>query len=189
MKVIGNLIEKIVLIFSAILIGMSVYTIFTTESNNDTYFFNLKPVVVATNQMSPDLNKNDILIVRKTDNLNIGDIACYVQQEKITTHKIKDIKPNGDVITSSKIGLDPYKKKISEIDGKVIFKTSAFNKTISDIRDDYIMGSIKAVLKIIIFVFGIKLIILLIKNRREIVEYLMNLYKKIEKKYRKEEEE
>ena len=146
-----KIIDRITLTLCILLIALAGYIVFSTTDNNSNYFLGYKPVLIETDRMSPALKKYDIAIIKKTNDVNIGDIACYVKEDKLTTHKVKKIVDD-EVITESSSGVDPYKINLKNIDGKVIFKFSFLKTQIKMIRDNYIIGSIFVFSQILIFI-------------------------------------
>lgn len=161
-----NIIEKILAILGVIVIGFSGYIYITSENSNSTYLLNLKPVIIYTDQMQPDLKKNSIAIIKKTDKVEVGDIITYVYQDKLTTHKLKSYNNDGTINTGSNYADDTYHIKKEQIDGKVIGKINVFNNTIANIRKKPILGVAMFVFKILQIIF----IALFLKN---ITEYIL----------------
>jgi len=80
----------IVLIF--ILLLFNIVSIFEFS------FFGFRIFKVATGSMEPTLTINSIIVVKKTDDLNIGDIITFQDSRGYTTHRI--VEMNEDSITT-----------------------------------------------------------------------------------------
>ena len=80
----------IVLIF--ILLLFNIVSIFEFS------FFGFRIFKVATGSMEPTLSINSIIVVKKTDDLNIGDIITFQDSRGYTTHRI--VEMNEDSITT-----------------------------------------------------------------------------------------
>lgn len=168
-KIVNKIIDLLVVSSVIFLIIYSGYTYMVSENSNNTYLLGLKPILIGSDQMEPSLKKNSIAIAKKTKNIKKGDIVVYINQEKINTHILEDIKEDGTTVTRSEKIKDPYKMKLDEIDGKVIFKINLFNDVISSIQENVYIG-------IAFLISRILLIIFLILFLKEILIYLLMKY-------------
>lgn len=95
-------------------------------------YFKYQAIVVATGSMSPNINKGDIVVVKKLSdneirNLKIGDILVFNRENKIVVHRIYKIYSSGDEIFFKTKGdnnnaPDSYLIEIHEILGIVKLK-------------------------------------------------------------------
>lgn len=166
MKLFKKAIEISVVCFMSFLVIFSAYTYIASENSNTSYLFGIKPVLVYTDQMSPDLEKNSIAIVKKTHDFKVGDIIAYVYQDKYTTHKLKSINTDNTLVTESNKLVDTYSIKREDVDGVVVCKINMLNKIITDIRENILLGIIIVVSKVIRLIF----ILLLLKS---VAEYIL----------------
>ena len=77
--------------------------------------------VVLSGSMEPAISVNDLLIIQKTDEYEVGDIITFVDSSNdLVTHRIKEI--NGDEITTKGDANNTCDKpfNIERIKGKVI---------------------------------------------------------------------
>lgn len=95
-------------------------------------YFKYQAIVVATGSMSPNINKGDVVVVKKLNdneirNLKIGDILVFNRENKIVVHRIYKIYSSGDEIFFKTKGdnnnaPDSYLIEIHEILGIVKLK-------------------------------------------------------------------
>lgn len=95
-------------------------------------YFKYQAIVVATGSMSPNINKGDVVVVKKLNdneirNLKIGDILVFNRENKIVVHRIYKIYSSGDEIFFKTKGdnnnaPDSYLIEIHEILGVVKLK-------------------------------------------------------------------
>lgn len=80
--------------------------------------------VVNGNSMYPTLKNDDFLVARKTTSVDVGDIICFEQNDKLIVHRI--IYKNGNVIiTKGDFNeLQDEKISINQIKGKVVYKST-----------------------------------------------------------------
>lgn len=81
--------------------------------------------VVNGDSMYPTLKNEDFLIARKTTSVNVGDIICFEQNEKLIVHRI--VYKNGDeIITKGDFNeFQDEKISTSQIKGKVVYRSTA----------------------------------------------------------------
>ena len=92
-------------------------------------YFKYQAIVVATGSMTPNINKGDVVIVKKlTDNekkdLKKGDVLVFNREDRIVVHRIYDIYSTGGEIffkTKGDFNKDPdeYLTETSEVIGTV----------------------------------------------------------------------
>ena len=76
--------------------------------------------VILSGSMEPELSIDDLIIVKKSDNYDVGDIVVYQRNYELIVHRIVEINGN-NVITkgdANNIEDDPISKK--QIIGKVV---------------------------------------------------------------------
>lgn len=95
-------------------------------------YFKYQAIVIATGSMSPNINKGDVVVIKKLNdneirNLKIGDILVFNRENKIVVHRIYKIYSSGDEIFFKTKGdnnnaPDSYLIEIHEILGIVKLK-------------------------------------------------------------------
>lgn len=112
-----------IIIFSLviILVFISFYLLFENKEmivDN----FNFRFLVIKSGSMYPELNINDIVIVKKCKNYEIGDIITYDYQNKyFITHRIIEKSENGFITKGDNNNSEDLENiKIQNVKGKVI---------------------------------------------------------------------
>lgn len=96
--------KKITNIFFYILIVIFVIYITNIFVNRYVYhdkyprIFNYYVFNVASGSMEKRLYKGDFIVVKKTNDFEIGDIVTYVEDDAFITHRV--IKIDGDIVTT-----------------------------------------------------------------------------------------
>lgn len=100
---ISSLIEALLCIIFIPIIIVNVILIVSsyTHPNEMPSVFGIKPTIVLSGSMEPDIKIGDLIFIHKTDpsQLNEGDVICYIASEKAITHRIIDIttSENGEI--------------------------------------------------------------------------------------------
>lgn len=126
-KIIKSKKSKRTIITYYIIIPLLIITVALTSG-----YFKYQAIVVATGSMSPNINKGDVVVVKKLSdneirNLKIGDILVFNRENKIVVHRIYKIYSSGDEIFFKTKGdnnnaPDSYLIEIHEILGVVKLK-------------------------------------------------------------------
>ena len=145
MKTIIKIILNILIIFMLIVLCF----ILISKYNNNFNIFGYTTFINTGTSMYPNIDINDLLIVKKEDNYYVNDIITYINDENIiTTHRIIEIDNNTYITKGdSNNFIDGYHVKNNDIYGKVVYQISNFNKVIR---------------YIICFMFGITILSLII---------------------------
>lgn len=95
-------------------------------------YFKYQAIVIATGSMTPNINKGDVVVIRKiSDNeikdLKVGDVLAFNRENKIVVHRIYKIYSSGDDIFFKTKGdnnnaPDSYLIEANEIVGTVSLK-------------------------------------------------------------------
>jgi len=91
----------------------------------------LRLLVVKSNSMYPNLEKNDTILIKKCNNYKVNDIITYSYEDYLITHRIIE-KNNEGFITKgdNNNSQDNDLVKLKDIKGKVILKINRKGKTI-----------------------------------------------------------
>lgn len=92
-------------------------------SNRDLFinFFDMGTLLVCSGSMEPTLGIGDIIIIKKYDNYDIGDIVTYLDDNILVTHRIIEKKENGFVLKGDNNNVkDKNIINKSDIQGKMI---------------------------------------------------------------------
>ena len=96
-----SLVFRIVLfVFVGIVFGSLVYTIFAKNvmGNSMPMPFGFGVGVVETGSMEPDLNIGDVIVVKATDDIEVGDWVVFQEREMLVVHEVISI--NGDMLVT-----------------------------------------------------------------------------------------
>ena len=162
-----------IIIYDIILIAQSI-----VKPNVAPSIFGIKTFTIISSSMEPTFKIDDIIFVKKIDEnqLQIGDIISFIQDKDIITHRIEKIEKNesglvfitkGDANSTTDIN----KVKLSQIEGKYIFKISKVGKIFYILKNK------------VVFIIGTIILIIcyIIENNK--------ISKKIERKEKREQYE
>lgn len=162
-----------IIIYDIILIAQSIVKPNVTPS-----IFGIKTFTIISSSMEPTFKIDDIIFVKKIDEnqLQIGDIISFIQDKDIITHRIEKIEKNeGGLVFITKgdanSTTDINKVKLSQIEGKYIFKISKVGKIFYILKNK------------VVFIIGTIILIIcyIIENNK--------ISKKIERKEKREQYE
>ncbi len=93
----------------------------------------IKSYVIISGSMQPELNIGDIVIVKKEDNLQKGDIISFRQGQSVITHRINNIiNENGNITYQTKGDNNNIEDSgtitDSVIEGKVVLRIPKLGK-------------------------------------------------------------
>lgn len=104
MNVLKSILKYIAYTFLASLVALCVYTFVMTEILKKDYvnIFGYTYFVVATGSMSGTIEVNDVVIVKITDNYNVGDVITYIKDGSFITHRVVSVNDN-QIITKGDV--------------------------------------------------------------------------------------
>lgn len=130
------LIRRTVLVLLGILLGLNVYLANAQNlaGNKLPMPFGFGVAVVLSGSMEPTLRVNDVIIVRKAESYEVGDIVVYDSGRELIVHKI--IEKNGDTFTTqgeaNNTADDPIRAEV--VKGKVVFTIPQAGVVVNAIR-------------------------------------------------------
>ncbi len=108
--------------------------------------------VVLSGSMEPELNINDVILVRKSESYGINDIVVYDSGRELIVHRI--IEQNGDTITTkgdaNNVSDEPV--RIEAVKGKVVFSIPYAGVAVKALRSP--VGMIVVVLAAVLLIEG-----------------------------------
>lgn len=139
-KVIRIVLTPIFLIIALICIYICYQKFIQKKENID--LFGFKSFIVLTGSMEPNLNINDLIVVKgvKEEDIKVGDIITFHEKNSVqtVTHRVIEIKnENGKVFYRTKgdnnntADKDPV--TYNEIDGKILFKLDKFGVIVTEL--------------------------------------------------------
>lgn len=69
-----------------------------TDPDHIPFALGYSPVIVLSGSMSPTFEAGDMILLRKvdTDELKVGDVICFTEEETVVTHRIMEIQATED---------------------------------------------------------------------------------------------
>lgn len=140
-KIIKSIIYVVLTLLFIINLILLYQTIFQREEQKvfgDIYIFN-----IVSESMLPTLKKQDIVVVKacKKEQLSIGDIITFYNDEEIISHRIVKINNDGGKQTFITKGdnnnvIDNFEVKAEDVIGKVCFKIAGIGKIVVFIQNE-----------------------------------------------------
>lgn len=143
-----KIIKLIISIILSIILSLALYF---GLSNRDLVinFFDMGTLLICSGSMEPELEIGDIIIIKKYDNYEVGDIVTYLDDDNIlVTHRIIEKTENGFVLKG-----DNNNTKDKEIVNKDIIagKVICNSKILRFIYNYWVYVILIVILLIIIF--------------------------------------
>ena len=84
--------------------------------------FGYRPLIIASGSMRPSLEIGDIVLIAKTERLNVGDVIAFATEGGVVVHRIINTIPGGLFITKGDANrnIDPWILEQRYVLGKVI---------------------------------------------------------------------
>lgn len=129
MKIVKNILLCLLLAVSL----LYVFVIVSTRLYPNFYPFGIRMALVLTDSMSPVLNADDFVVIKRAEDINVDDIIVY--KESDTNNEIihRVIKIDDDEIITKGDANNTADKPIVEaqVRGKLIWKSSFIGKIVS----------------------------------------------------------
>ena len=155
-KIIGNSIINILVIIAVVILIFSIYFLVQTKILNKDYanIFGYTFFEIATGSMSGTLEIGDVVIVKLTNDVEVGDIIVYKEEDYFITHRL--IEKNQDTLIAKGDANNSEDSPISinDVIGKVEFTI----ENVSIWKKVFTSPSVLITLFITIVLFGIVLI-------------------------------
>ena len=137
-----NAVKKVFLVIFAIICFLYVFIVASTCIFHDFYPFGIRVAIVSTDSMSPVLNADDFVVIRKTSQLAVGDIVVFTEESTNNEVIHRIIEVNGDYIVTkgdANINEDnPVHKKL--IKGRLLWKSTTLGRIISYMMNPYVFS-------------------------------------------------
>ena len=112
----------LIILFSGLLLGICIYFINASAFAGDSVPmpFGVGAGVVLSGSMEPELSVDDLIIVRRADEYNVGDVVVYRRRGSSVVHRIvikdgKNVVTQGDANNAADEPISP-----SDISGRVV---------------------------------------------------------------------
>ena len=106
----------VLLICSFLLITVNLLSYFNIS------FFGFRIFKVASGSMEPYLNINDVILIKKANNYEKGDVITYLSDDEYITHRIVTIDFDEIVTKGDANNTLDEPIKVENVKGKVIYK-------------------------------------------------------------------
>lgn len=144
MNKIKNILKKCATVFLVLLVSLCIYTFVVTDILKKDYVnvFGYTYFVVASGSMSGTIEVDDVIFVKITDDVKVGDIITYKNDEgDIITHRLVDI--NGDRYIA--------KGDVNNVSDDAIKKENIIGKVNKIVSPSFVLKSIAIFLIVFIF--------------------------------------
>lgn len=133
-KFLNNAISIILIVFLLITIFSMLRSMIKKDHIVTTFGYGV--AVVISGSMEPAISVNDLIIIKKTDDLYVGDVIVYEREKDMIVHRIIDISGDKGIITTkgdaNNAADDPIDR--SAVRGSVIFKIPYVGKAVRFIK-------------------------------------------------------
>ena len=114
-------------VFSIVLLVLIlIVLLFNIVSIFEFSFFGYRVFKVATGSMEPTLSINSIILVKQTDDLNVGDIITYRDSRGYTTHRIIEMNEDSIITKGDANNVTDTPITTESVIGKVLFYVNIF---------------------------------------------------------------
>lgn len=123
-RVIGIILDVILILMALYIVG-TLY-LRNTTGNPHASIFGVTTHFVATGSMEPNIHEGDIIIVKKSEAYELGDVITYIREDGLSiTHRIISVELDGYIVKGdANPEQDRGVVKDEQIVGKVIWKCS-----------------------------------------------------------------
>lgn len=133
-KFLNNAISVVLIAFLLITIFSMLRSIIKKDHIVTTFGYGI--AVVISGSMEPSISVNDLIILKKTDDLRNGDVIVYERDKEMIVHRIIDISNDEMTITTkgdaNNVADDPINR--SAVRGKVIFDIPYIGKAVRFVK-------------------------------------------------------
>jgi len=145
-------VSKIIIILCVVILFINL--ILWDKSNDKISIFNKVGVaVVVSNSMEPVLSINDLIVVKKQDNYDIGNIIVYKLNNELVIHRIVRIDQEKIITKGDANDYEDKPINLDQIYGKLNFSIPYVGWMISFFKSKYGIVSV-IILSICIFVYS-----------------------------------
>ena len=92
--------RHILLVICGLLLGINIYLVNANNllGNKLPMPFGYGAAVVLSGSMEPTFSKDDLILVKKTDNIDIGDVVVYQSNDSLVVHRV--VSMDGDMVVT-----------------------------------------------------------------------------------------
>ncbi|MDO5557361.1 MAG: signal peptidase I [Clostridia bacterium] len=98
--------------------------------------FGYSILVIVSGSMEPNVNIDDLLLIKKCDDYEVNDIITYQVGKNLITHRVVEVQEEEDRLVtkgdSNNTSDKPIEKR--QVKGKMVFKIKNFGKIVNFIK-------------------------------------------------------
>ncbi len=131
----GIILRSVIIALSGLLLGLNMFFVNANSFTGTMPMpFGVGVSVVLSGSMEPELSVNDLIVVKKADSFEVGDVVVYRDKESFVVHRIKSIDGETVVTRGDANGADDAPISVSDIAGKLSFSVPFFGVVIRFLR-------------------------------------------------------
>lgn len=136
MKIIKKILNILFVVFMILIIITNLYILYVRviKKENIIKFFGYSGLIVISGSMEPEININDLIIIKEQEVYNEQDIVTYEENDSLITHRIIEISDNIIITKGDNNNVEDKQIESSQIHGKVIYKVNNFGRIIETIN-------------------------------------------------------
>ena len=120
MKKITKVFQKILIIVLLIVLIYVLYSKYIVK-NSVTKIFGYGFLVVVTGSMEPEIEEEELIIIKEFDNYDVGDIVTYETDGYLITHRIIQVTEDEIITKGDSNNEEDLKISENQIVGKVVY--------------------------------------------------------------------
>lgn len=123
----------VVMVICGAIVGMNVYLVNANQlvGNQLPMPFGYGMAVVMSGSMRPALSIDDLIIVRKTEELSVDDIVVFQDVSSLVVHRIVDIEGDTIITKGDANNIADKPVEVSQVKGKVIYALPMAGKIVN----------------------------------------------------------
>lgn len=162
MKKLFEIIKKIITVFLIVILVINLYSIFCSKilKQDLVSIFGYSNLKIVSGSMQPKIKVGDLIIIKKSDSYEVGDIVTFRDENYFVTHRIIEKTENG-IRTKGDFNnkIDDNILTNEDIVGEVVLIISSLGNVISTFNNPLVL--------IIVFIVGI-FVVTLIPSKKKV---------------------
>lgn len=145
-RLIRNLIKYLITSIVILLVTYNLVYVIGSQTNNlfNIKFFGFGCFVISDQSMEPELEKNDLIFIKETSQINKGDIILVKQNNRfkvrrVTKVNIENYEKMYVIKGDNCLYNDPEEVKVNQIEGKIIKKIDSLGILVKIIQSKWLM--------------------------------------------------
>ncbi len=136
-KTIFKVIKYVLISILLVVFVSNFYVMIKSASNPGTHpdVFGYSTAVVVSGSMQPEINVDDLVVIKKQKEYNKGDIIAFTNSKSFVTHRIIEETQEGFVTQGDANNTqDEQKVEMQDISGEVIFTIKGVGRVVSFLK-------------------------------------------------------